>query len=248
VAHAGMKCVSPVAIILATFAGMIVMNPCPGFGAEPSAMENFHFFETPPEANEMNVVTVEDRPLKLSELKGKVVLLNFWRQNCRYCQQEKQYLKDMQKALKDKEVIVLCVDMWDRPAWVKSYAKENGNGLLFAFQPSGYEAVMENVVKGRILGYFVLNEAKEAIYEVKGFPSTYVIDKEGKVVAAHLGMARWTDPNVVKWLSSLVAPTAAPFSSPDAYYELPSWIDRILLGDAVAAQTAPEGDSLRSTQ
>ena len=176
------------------------------------------------------MITVDDRPLKLSDLKGKVVLLNFWRQNCRYCRQEKQYLKDMQEALNTKEVIVLCVDFWDQPAWVKSYAKKNAGGQIFAFQPSGYESVLENVVKGRIMGYFILNEAKEAVYEVKGFPSTYVIDKEGKVIAAHLGMARWADPLVVKWLSSLVAPTTAPFSPPDAYYDLPSWLNRILSG------------------
>ncbi len=243
----GISSVSPVAVILVTVAGIIAMNPCSGLAAESSAMENFHFFETPPDANDMNVVTADGQPLKLSDLKGKVVLLNFWRQNCRYCQQEKQYLRDMEKALNNQEVIVLCVDFWDRPAWIKSYAKENAGGLVFAYRPSGYESVMENVVKGRIMGYFILNEAKEAIYEVKGFPSTYVIDKDGKVVAAHLGMARWTDPNVVKWLSSLVAPTTAPFSPPDAYYELPPWMNRILSG-AVGAQASQEDDSLRSTQ
>lgn len=222
---------SPVAVVLAIIAGIIAMNPYPAWAAESSAMENFHFFETPPDANDLTVVTTDDKSLKLSELKGKVVLLNFWRQNCRYCQQEKQYLKEMMKALNTNDLVVLCVDFWDRPAWVKSYAKQNPGGMVFAFQPSGYETVMENIVKGRIMGYFVLNEAKEAIYEVKGFPSTYVIDKEGKVVAAHLGMARWTDPLVLKWLSSLITPiTTAPFSPPDEYYETPSWLEHLLTG------------------
>jgi thiol-disulfide isomerase/thioredoxin len=224
--------VSPVAVILAIIAGIIAMNPCPSWAVESSAMENFHFFENPPDANDLSVVTVDDRPLKLSDLKGKVVLLNFWRQNCQYCQQEKQYLKEMAAALDTNDVVVLAVDFWDRPAWVKSYAKQNAGGLTLAFQPSGYEAVMENVAKGRIMGYFILNEAKEAIYEVKGFPSTYVIDRGGKVVAAHMGMARWADPQVVKWISSLVTPLTAPFSPPDAYYEVPPWMDRLLGGAA----------------
>ncbi len=246
-AHSGIHSVSPLAVILVTVAGIIVMNPCPGLAAESSAMGNFSFFETPPEANDMNMVTADGRPLKLSDLKGKVVLLNFWRQNCQYCKQEKQYLKEMEKALNNNDLIVLCVDFWDRPAWIKSYAKEHADGLVFAYRPSGYESVMENVVKGRIMGYFILNEAKEAIYEVKGFPSTYVIDREGKVVAAHLGMAQWSDPTVVKWLSSLVAPTAAPFTPADAYYELPTWMDRIL-GGSVGAQASQKGDSRRLTQ
>ena len=134
------------------------------------------------------------------------------------------------QAINKSELVVLCVDFWDRPAWVKSYAKQNQGGMVFAFHPPGYETVMENIVKGRIMGYFILNEAKEAIYEVKGFPSTYVIDREGKVVAAHLGMARWADPQVVKWLSSLITPTTAPFSQPDEYYQVPPWMDRLLSG------------------
>jgi thiol-disulfide isomerase/thioredoxin len=237
VARPAINSVSAVAVILAIIAGTIAVNPCLSRAVESSAMENFHFFETPPDANDLSVVTADDLPLKLSDLKGRVVLLNFWRQNCQYCQQEKQYLKEMAQALETNDLVVLAVDFWDRPAWVKSYAKQNAGGITFAFRPSGYETVMENVAKGRIMGYFILNEAKEAIYEVKGFPSTYVIDRGGKVVAAHMGMARWTDPQVVKWVSSLVSPATAPFSPPDAYYEVPPWMDRILGG-----ATQPQAD------
>lgn len=230
-ARPAINSVSRVAVVLALLAGIIAMNPYVTWAAESSAMGNFSFFETPPEANDLTVVLTNDRSVKLSDLKGKVVLLNFWRQNCRYCQQEKQYLKELVHNLNTDALVVLCVDYWDQPAWVKSYAKQNGGGLVYGFRPSGYESVMENVSKGRITGYFILNADKEAIYEVKGFPSTYVIDRDGKVVAAHLGMARWTDPQVVKWITSLVTPVStAPFSPPDEYYELPAWMDRLLAG------------------
>jgi hypothetical protein len=44
-------------------------------------------------------------------------------------------------------------------------------------------------------------------------------------------MARWTDPLVLKWLSSLITPiTTAPFSPPDEYYEAPSWMEHLLTG------------------
>ena len=54
------------------------------------------------------------------------------------------------------------------------------------------------------MGYYVVNEAGEAIYEVKGFPSSYVIDKEGRVIAAHMGMAEWATPPVRNWIASLM--------------------------------------------
>jgi thiol-disulfide isomerase/thioredoxin len=230
VGRGGMKTVRIALLVLTVAVGIVPMNSLPVLAVESAGLDNFHFFQEPPDANDLKVITVDDRQLSIAGLKGKVVLLNFWRQNCQYCQQEKEYLKTMIETLKSVDLAVVCVDLWDQPSWVKSYAKQNASDLLFAFRPPTGESVMENLVKGRLMGYFVLNEAKEAIYEVKGFPSTYVIDRDGKVVAAHLGMARWSDPAILKWIAALVAPApeAAPFSPPDAYYELPAWMDRLL--------------------
>jgi hypothetical protein len=100
--------------------------------------------------------------------------------------------------------LVVCVNLWDQPSWVMSYGKSNGGELIIASRPEGRQAVVENVVKGRLMGYYVVNEQKEAIYEIKGFPSSYVINKEGQVVAAHMGLAPWNTPSVRKWLSGLV--------------------------------------------
>jgi peroxiredoxin len=235
-----------VAVILAVTVGVILLNPVTTLAAESSGLENFHFFQEPPDVNDMAMIAANDQTLKLSDFKGKVVLLNFWRENCQYCQKEKEYLREMVSTLKAADLTVLCVDFWDQPAWVKSYAKKHSGDLVFASQPPGPSRVVENVAKGRVMGYFILNDAKEAIYEIKGFPSSYVIDREGKVVAAHLGMAQWSDPKVVKWLSSLLTPPGAPFSPPDAYYELPLWMNRILSGPT--AETGTSNDEGRQPQ
>jgi peroxiredoxin len=245
-ASIGSTRLSLVAVILATVVGVIPLNPVVSLAVESSGLDNFHFFPEPPEANDLTMIAVNDQTLKLSQFKGKVVLLNFWRQNCQYCHKEKEYLREMVSALKTNDLTVLCVDFWDQPSWVQSYAKKNKGDLTFAFQPPGTDMVMENVSKGRILGYFILNQAKEAIYEIKGFPSTYVIDREGKVVAAHLGMAQWSDPAIMQWVASLVKPvTSAPFSPPDAYYELPSWMDR-MLGDSTPGRGASRDDTVQT--
>jgi hypothetical protein len=77
------------------------------------------------------------------------------------------------------------------------------------------------------MGYYIVNEQKEAIYEIKGFPSSYVINKEGQVVAAHMGLAPWNTLSVRKWLSGLVA-MARSGPSFDTEYEPPRWLDRLL--------------------
>jgi thiol-disulfide isomerase/thioredoxin len=196
---------------------------------------SFQFFKNPPAANDVKLGMLDGRVVHLSGLKGKVVVLNFWRKNCQYCGMEKGALKNMLQSMHTDDLKVVCANFWDQPSWVMSYGKSNGGDLIIASRPQGTRAVVENVVRGRLMGYYIVNDQNEAIYEIKGFPSSYVINKEGRVVAAHLGLAPWNSPPVRKWLTRLVSvgnSKAAP--APD--YELPGWLDRLL--------TNPLGKSL----
>jgi peroxiredoxin len=186
---------------------------------------DFQLFKNPPPANDLPMVTADGKTVNLSDLKGKVVLLNFWRKDCRYCEMEKGYLKYLLKTINSNDLMVLCVNLWDSPAWVRSYATKNGADLTIVSKPEGTRAVVENVVNGRPLGYFVVNEANEAIYEVKGFPSTYVIDRAGKVVAAHLGLAKWAVPGVRDWVAGLIGHAGASRAETDGFG---GWLDSLL--------------------
>jgi thiol-disulfide isomerase/thioredoxin len=164
----------------------------------------------------------------LSDLKGSVVILNFWRRNCHYCVMEKRHLKEMVQKLNRPDLKVVCVNFWDNPSEVQAYGRKNRGELVFASRPDRGRCVMENVVRGRVMGYYVLNEAGEAIYEVKGFPSSYVIDKEGRVIAGHIGLAQWTAASVRNWISELMGTKGAADYLLQDQYQLPGWIDRLL--------------------
>jgi peroxiredoxin len=218
--------------ISATFAiivvaGLLLGGLCQAGAAGASAEAAFQFFKTPPIANDLQMGTPDGKVVSLSSLKGKVVVLNFWRKDCQYCGMEKGHLKNMIQSMNTDDLKVVCVNLWDQPSWVMSYGKSNGGELIIASRPEGRQAVVENVVKGRLMGYYVVNEQKEAIYEIKGFPSSYVINKAGQVVATHMGLAPWNTPSVRKWLSGLVA-VAKSGPRYDTEYELPPWLDRLL--------------------
>lgn len=189
----------------------------------------FQVFREPPLANDFPMGALDGRVFSLSDLKGKVVLLNFWRRNCPYCVREKRYLKQMIKRMNRPDLEVLCVNLWDSPSWVhKRYARKGQRDLRYATKPDSRRWVVENTVRGRLMGYYVVNENNEAIYEVKGFPSTYVIDKNGRVVATHMGMVEWTNPSVSSWLGGLLGPRPPVDSPVRANHALPEWIDRLL--------------------
>ena len=187
---------------------------------------DFQLFKNPPPANNLQMATMDGKTLNLSDLKGKVVLLNFWRKDCHYCEMEKGYLKYLLKAMNSDDLTVLCVNLWDPPAWVQSYAKKAGAHLTILSKPEGKDVVVRNVVGGRDLGYYVVNGANEAIYEVKGFPSTYVIDRNGRVVAAHLGLVKWQVLGVRDWLAGLIGKAApAPRAEAGGFG---GWLDNLL--------------------
>jgi peroxiredoxin len=206
-------------------------------GKDPH-LANFHFFMNRPPANEFPMSDVDGNPITLRDLRGNVVLLNFWRRACHYCKREKGLLRKMVKEINASDLVVLCVDLWDSPKWVRRDAKAFAGDLLFATRYGRSKAFMENVVRGRPMGFYILNRMREAVYEVKGFPTTYVIDKEGRVIAGHLGMARWDVPSIRRWMEKLL--TASPTRlSAAGEYELPN-LPAFLLGGPVQADKSGE--------
>jgi thiol-disulfide isomerase/thioredoxin len=189
----------------------------------------FQMFQKPSMANDFPMGSLDGRVFSLSDLKGRVVLLNFWRKNCPFCLHEKGYLEQMIKGMNRPDLKVLCVNLWDSPSWIRQrYGRKDNGNLRYATRSGHRKWVVENTVRGRLMGYYVVNEANEAIYEVKGFPSTYVIDKTGRVVATHVGMVDWTSPAVRNWLLGVLGPRPAADAVHRAEYRLPEWLDRLL--------------------
>ena len=158
--------------------------------------EKFDLFKAPTVPGEIRLAGTDGKPMSLSDFKGKVVILNFWRKDCPYCVLEKDKLTDFARKFGGSDLEIISVDLWDDPVWVKEQAAKSGPQFRVATGLPGRKSFVENVVRGRLMGYYVINESNEAIFEIKGFPSTYVIDKRGKVVAGHTGMVNWMAPTV----------------------------------------------------
>lgn len=183
--------------------------------AQGGTLENFQVFRSLPKAYDFDMQTLEGAPLGLAGFQGRVLLLNFWRKDCHYCELEKQLLRKMVRNMNNPAIQVLCVNLWDNPNYVRRYAAA-AKDLMFATKNGNRESVVSNVVGGRLMGYYVVNRDNEAIYEVKGFPTTYVIDGSGRVVATHFGMAQWDNPAIVRWLAGLAAGAGGRAQAPSS--------------------------------
>src|ERR671920_378425 len=110
-------------------------------------------------APDVQLKTTDGKPLKLSELRGQVVLLNFWATWCVPCRSEIPGLNEMQRDLAGRGLKVLGVSTSDSADLVREYQKDVRQDYTVA------------------LG----DDAVAASYAVGVLPTTFVIDREGRI-------------------------------------------------------------------
>ena len=112
-------------------------------------------------------------PVKLSDYKGKVVLLNFWATWCGPCKIEIPWFIEFEKTYKDRGFATLGVSM----------------------DEDGWKAVNPFVAQ-RAMNYPVMvgNDRVAQLYGgIDSLPSTFLIDREGRIASVHLGLVSKRD-------------------------------------------------------
>jgi cytochrome c biogenesis protein CcmG/thiol:disulfide interchange protein DsbE len=109
--------------------------------------------------------------VKLSDLRGKVVVVNFWASWCKPCEQE---AAELQQAWTEYEptgqVVFIGADYVDTPNEANVYLKKFG-----ITYPNGEDRDLEH---GRPLSQY---------FRIKGVPETYFIDKNGVLQYVQIG-------------------------------------------------------------
>lgn len=104
--------------------------------------------------------------LNLAQYHGKVVYLDFWASWCVPCRRSFPWMNAMQRRFGDRGLVVVGVDEDSDPAAAKQF---------LAKHPAAFNVVPDPDGK--------LAES----YHLMGMPSSLVIDRDGKVVARHIG-------------------------------------------------------------
>lgn len=133
-------------------------------------------------------------PVRLSDLRGKVVFLNLWATWCAPCREEMPSMEMLHRDLAGEDFVILAVseDATGLEA-VKPFSDEFGFSFPILLSPDGEV--------GRKYG-------------ITGYPETFIIDKSGQVVVHHVGPRHWADSSVRAMLRQMISAPAVPATPP----------------------------------
>ncbi|MGQ9508369.1 MAG: TlpA disulfide reductase family protein [Thermodesulfobacteriota bacterium] len=137
-----------------------------------------------PLAPDFTLKTIKGQEITLSSLKGKVILLDFWATWCGPCKESIPHLIAIYKDFQNKGVEVIGLSM-DR----------------------GEEKIIHNFVNSFDIPYPILIAPDDLAkkYGVTGLPTTFLIDKEGKVRDRIVGFNTAIAQKIVTQISHLVS-------------------------------------------
>lgn len=118
-------------------------------------------FDEVRDAPDFEVTSFSGEPLRLSDLRGQIVILNFWASWCPPCQDETPLLEAAQDNLGD-DVVLIGMDIWDAEGDARDFLEQYGVTYAVGHDDNGEVAID---------------------YGVSGVPETFVIDAEGRIVA-----------------------------------------------------------------
>jgi thiol-disulfide isomerase/thioredoxin len=124
---------------------------------------------------------LDGREVKLADLKGKVVVLNFWATWCPPCREEIPSMMHLNQVMAGKPFQMLAVSIDEGgQAAVAGYFKQSGNSLPALLDPT------QGVAKR---------------YGTTGVPESFVIDKKGVILKKVVGAVNWSDPAAIQFMT-----------------------------------------------
>ena len=135
------------------------------------------------QAPDFSVKDLSGAEVKLSSLKGQVVMVNFWATWCPPCKEEIPSMMKLDKSMAGKpfKMLAISIDEGGKEA-VAAYFKKSGLSLP---------------------AYLDTDAKVSQLYGTTGVPETFIVDKTGKIQKKIVGGMDWSSPDVIAFMDEL---------------------------------------------
>ncbi|HEX8871301.1 MAG TPA: TlpA disulfide reductase family protein [Candidatus Acidoferrum sp.] len=128
-------------------------------------------------------IELNDKPAHLSDLRGKVVVLNFWATWCPPCVEETPGLIQLNQRISARNGMVLGVSVDEDEAAYRKFIQDHGINYAVSRDPSKKSAID---------------------YGTAMYPETYIIDRKGKIARKIIGPQDWNSAEMVSYFDALL--------------------------------------------
>ncbi len=133
--------------------------------------------KTPIKAPQLRLQNMDEETIDIKDLKGKVVVINFWATWCPPCRREMGSLERLHIATKDNNVVVLAINIGEDIDTVFSFMGkvDPAPGFPILFDPDAHSMKP---------------------WKVRGLPTTYILNPNGDIVYRAVGGREFDHPDI----------------------------------------------------
>jgi thiol-disulfide isomerase/thioredoxin len=135
-------------------------------------------------AADFKLLDMEEKTHTLKQYRGKVVLINFWATWCPPCIDEMPSLEKLYQKLKGQPFVMLAINQWEDEERVFEFMGE-----------------LSTIPNFPIL--FDPDSKVSAAFGVQGLPSSFIVDKQGRIVYRATGGRDFAHPEIEAKIKSL---------------------------------------------
>ena len=135
-----------------------------------------------PDAPEFNLEDQDGNFLKMSDYKGKVVIVNFWATWCPPCRKEMPSMQRAWEILKKENIEMLAINVGEDGDQIFSFTAE---------YPVQFPLIMDK------------DSSVVRQWKVRGLPTTYIVNPAGKIVYQAIGDREWDSDEIMNQIRNL---------------------------------------------
>jgi peroxiredoxin len=136
------------------------------------------------EAMDFTLLDVNAREVRLADLRGKTVLLNFWTTWCPPCRSEMPDMEKLYQKFKNRNFAMVAVSMRETAEVVKQFTESHRLNFTVVLDQNGE-------VSRR--------------FRIRSIPTSYILNTRGQIVGAVPGPRKWSSGDMIALFKSLTA-------------------------------------------
>ena len=159
------------------------LGPAPASIAEGRLSALHPVAERPP-APDFSLPDIDGAVHRLSDYRGKVVIVNFWATWCPPCREEMPSMQRAWERLRQEGVVILAIDIGEDQDTIFTFTAD---------YPVEFPLLMDR--ESKVI----------AQWAVRGLPTSFVVDPDGRIAYRAVGGRDWDHPAVMETLTGLRA-------------------------------------------